>query len=145
MITNQKGLALIKQFEGLRVKAYKCPGGIWTIGYGHTSGVRPEDTITESQAEQFLIQDIKEVELTLKYLLTGALVNENQWSALVSLVFNIGLGAFSRSTLRKLLPYSKTRAADEFLNWNKAGGKTMAGLLKRRKAERALFLEIPTN
>jgi lysozyme len=145
MIMNEEGLKIIKKYETFKPVAYQCPRKIWTIGYGHTKGVRPGDKITKAQAEELLRQDIDEVERKLKYLVIGAMLNVDQWSALVSLVFNIGLGHFERSTLRKLLPYSKEKAAEEFSKWIYCDGVPLNGLKKRRLAERALFLGTARN
>lgn len=140
MKTGQKGLDIIKKYEGLRLQAYLCPAGVWTIGHGHTSNVTPDDEINEAQAEDLLKSDIAPIE---KYLTLS--VNQNQFDALVSLIFNIGIGNFESSTLYRL---AKNNVNDidipaQFLRWNKArvnGILTeLPGLTKRRKEESELY------
>lgn len=136
---NDSALNLIKQAEGLRNTAYKCPAGVWTIGYGHTSGVRKGMRCTETQAEVWLMDDLRESEQAVDYLVKVPLT-DNQRGALVSFVFNVGAGNFASSTLlRKLNAGDYAGAADEFAHWNKAGGKVLAGLTRRRAAEAELF------
>ncbi|MBE9059562.1 lysozyme [cf. Phormidesmis sp. LEGE 11477] len=138
--TNKNGLLLIKSFEGLRLKAYKDAVGIWTIGYGTTRGVRPGQVISEAQAVEFLRADLARFEKSINEVIQAA-INDNQFSALACFTYNVGPGAFRSSTLLRRLNGSDVRgAADELLRWDKAGGRTLAGLTRRRKAERALFL-----
>ena len=141
MKTNIAGLSLIKSFEGCELAAYKCPAGIWTVGYGHTgSDVVPGLIITTHRAEELLQADLAKFEQAVTKALKVA-VTPNQFAALVSLAYNIGGGALAKSTLIKRLNAGKTQeAADQFLAWNKAGGKVLKGLSRRREAERALFL-----
>lgn len=140
MKINDKGLQIIKDFEGCRLKAYICPAGVWTIGYGHTANVKPDMVITSTDAERLLRQDLKRFEEAVSSLVKVP-VTPNQFSALVSFTFNIGVGALRNSTLlRKLNSSNYKGAAEEFLRWNKANGKVLPGLTKRRKAERDLFL-----
>lgn len=139
MKLNAAGLELIKRFEGLRLKAYKCPAGVWTIGWGHTKDVKAGQEITEHQAEAILDVDLDAYESAVEELCPGA--NENQFAALVSFAFNLGVNALTKSTLRrKYLAGDAEGAANEFLKWTRAGGNVLAGLVKRRKAERDLFL-----
>jgi lysozyme len=140
--TNAAGIALIKRFEGLRLEAYLCPAGVWTIGYGHTgNNVLPGSKITEHQANAILDVDLDKFERGVEALLPGVPLTDNEFAALVSLSFNIGLSRFEKSTLReKLLLRDKPGAAAEFLKWRLAAGKVLPGLVKRRAAERALFL-----
>jgi lysozyme len=135
------GLALLKRHEGLRLAAYRDPVGILTIGYGHTgTDVHEGQTITEERAEDLLRQDVGTAERAVARLVTVPL-NDNQRDALASFVFNVGVRAFERSTLlQKLNQGNYSGAADELLRWDKAGGNTLAGLARRRKDERALFL-----
>lgn len=145
MKINQEGLALIKAFEGLSLTAYQDVAGIWTIGYGHTKGVTAGTTITEAEAEALLRDDVKDAERAVERLVKVA-INENEFSALVSLVFNIGEGAFARSTaLKRLNKGNREEAAAAIELWNKAtiNGKkeTIPGLVRRRAAEKALFLK----
>ncbi len=134
------GLALIKQFEGRELTAYKCPADVWTIGYGSTGPhVKPGMTITESEAEQLLRDDLDRFEASVARCVPNA--TQNEFDAMVSLAFNIGTAGFERSSvLKRLLAGDKAGAADAFLMWNKAGGRVLAGLTRRRQAERELFL-----
>jgi lysozyme len=134
------GLNLIKRFEGLRLQAYQCSAGVWTIGYGHTSGVRPGDIIDEAQAGIFLRRDVAASENIVRRFVTVAL-NQHQFDALVSFVFNLGSGNFAASTLlRKLNASDYAGAAEEFSRWVHADGKPLPGLVRRREAERHLFM-----
>lgn len=143
MRISQKGIDLIKKFEGCRLTAYKCPAGLWTIGYGHTNGVTKGQKISQKQAEDFLREDIEKFENGVNKYVSVAL-NQNQFDALVSFCYNCGLGAFKNSTLRKKLNAKNyAGAAKEFLRWNKSCGVVLSGLTRRRKAEKALFEEIP--
>jgi lysozyme len=142
MKTNESGLALIRQFEGCRLKAYKCPAGVWTIGYGWTHGVKPTDQWTQAQAEEMLVKGLDQYENAVQSAIGAHATTSNQFSALVSICYNIGAGNFVKSSMlrhHKAGDYAK--AADAFLLWNKAGGKVLNGLTKRRQAERALYLE----
>lgn len=134
------GLNLVKHFEGLYLKAYLCPANVWTIGYGHTKNVKPGDVINEKKAEELLRQDMDRFETGVTRLVKVPL-KQRQFDALVSFSFNVGLGALRRSTLlSKLNKGNYKAAADEFKRWNKGGGKVLRGLVRRRKAERDLFL-----
>jgi lysozyme len=141
MRTNIAGLSLIKSFEGCELTAYKCPAGVLTIGYGHTGAdVKPGQVITAHRAEELLQGDLARFERAVEASLKVS-VTPNQFAALVSLAYNIGGAALAKSTLIKRLNAGKTQeAADQFLAWNKAGGKVLKGLARRREAERALFL-----
>lgn len=131
---------IIKHFEGLRLEAYKCPAGVLTIGYGHTSEVFEGMTISEERAEQLLIMDIADAETAVNTLVTVEL-NQNQFDALVSFVFNLGSGNFSSSTLLKVLNKGNyLECANQFRKWNRADGKVLEGLKKRRAAESLLFM-----
>lgn len=131
---------IIKEFEGLRLEAYRCPANIPTIGYGHTAGVNMGDTITLDDAEALLSDDIIDSERAVNaYVKVG--ITQSQFDALVSFTYNVGGGNFKRSTLLSKLNSGDIQgAADEFLRWNKSGGRTLAGLVRRREAERKLFL-----
>jgi len=138
---NEAGKDIIRQSEGLRLTAYLCPAGKLTIGYGHTGpDVKTGMTITEDQANALLSQDL----VTAEKAISGAVsvtITDNQFSALVSFVFNLGAGNFLGSTLLKKLNANDIfGAADEFPRWNKVNGKVLAGLTRRREAEKALFL-----
>lgn len=133
---------IIKEFEGLRLEAYKCPADVWTIGYGHTRGVIPGDVITKKEAEAFLSEDVEDAESAVNEYVNVKL-NQNQFDALVSFVYNLGAGNFKSSTLlRKLNQGDYLGAANEFERWNKAGGKVLNGLVRRRKAESNLFIGV---
>lgn len=139
MELSEEGIALIKQFEGLRHEAYQCPAGIWTIGYGHTADVRPGDIITAEQADAFLLQDVAESEIAVNRQVTTVLT-QNQFDALVSFVFNLGSNNFRASTLlKKLNTGDNIGAAAELMRWVYAGGKPSPGLIRRREAEKLLF------
>jgi lysozyme len=141
MKISQKGLAVIKQFEGLRLTAYKCPAGVLTIGYGSTGAhVKHGMTIIEQEAERLLLDDISRFEVGVQEVIKQPLT-QGQFDGLVSFSFNVGLGALRESTLAaKLKSGDVAGAANEFTRWNKAGGKVLPGLVKRREAERALFV-----
>lgn len=138
---NEKGLELIKKFEGLRLEPYICSGGKKTVGYGHTGDLaRADRRITEIEAEAALRQDLRGAERDVERLVKVP-VSDNQFSALVSFVFNLGAGSLSRSTLlRKLNTGDYTGASEEFWKWRRAGGKILKGLVRRRAAEKELFL-----
>ena len=139
MKTSPKGIALIKEFEGLRLKAYKCPGGVWTIGYAHTAGVKPGMVITEKQAEEYLKADLIAFEKYLNGL--GLALNQNQFDALISFIYNIGTGNFTSSTLlRKIrLNPQDNSIMDDFLRWVYSKVRVLPGLKRRRLAEMKLY------
>lgn len=141
MKISQKGVKLIQDFEGLELKAYKDSIGVLTIGYGSTGPhVSMGMTITKEQAEQLLKKDLERFEKGVSDLVKVPL-NQNQFDSLVSFSFNLGLGNLRSSTLLKKLNASDyVGAAAEFHRWNRAGGKVLAGLTRRRIAERDLFL-----
>ena len=141
MTTSALGIALIRQFEGLRTCAYLDAAGIWTIGYGHTGDeVRSGARIDAAQADALLRQDLGKAEETVRSLVTQALAQAS-FDALVSFVFNVGASAFAGSTLlRRLNAGDVEGAAAEFERWQYAGGRVLPGLLRRRIAERTLFL-----
>lgn len=140
MKINNKGLELIKKYEGCRLLAYKCPAGVWTIGYGHTQDVKSGMAITKADAERLLLQDIKRFEEGVEALVKVPLTS-NQFSALVSFAFNCGLAALRSSTLLKKLNIGDLNgAAREILRWDKVNKKPVEGLTKRRKEEQKLFL-----
>lgn len=130
---------LIKQFEGLRLKAYLCPAGIWTIGYGHTSGVSPNSFITIQEADEYLHRDVATIEMQLNKL--NLSLRQCQWDAIVSFVFNVGIGNFKASTLLAKIRINPddNSIIDELLRWVYANGKVMKGLQKRRLAEMKLY------
>ncbi len=146
MKTSNPGINLIKSFEGKRLKAYDDSVGVWTIGYGTTkypNGIRVKkgDTCTQSQAEEYLKNDLVKFENAINKLVKVPLT-QNQFDALASFTYNLGEANLSSSTLLKKLNAKDYKgAAAEFLKWNKAGGKILSGLIKRRKAEMELFLK----
>ncbi|EOG1837700.1 lysozyme [Enterobacter hormaechei] len=145
MQTSDKGIALIKQFEGCKLTAYQDSVGAWTIGYGWTKPVdgkpiRAGMTIKQETAERLLKTGLVSYESDVSRLVKVGLT-QGQFDALVSFTYNLGARSLSTSTLlRKLNAGDYAGAADEFLRWNKAGGKVLNGLTRRREAERALFL-----
>ncbi|SFQ45605.1 lysozyme [Geopseudomonas sagittaria] len=139
MRTSEKGLALIRQFEGLRLRAYKCPAGIPTIGYGHTAGVKMGQEITRERAEELLLAEVDRFAGYVERLVTVPLT-QGQFDALVAWTYNLGPGALEKSTmLRRLNAGDYASAAAELERWNRAGGQVLAGLVRRRAAERAMF------
>ena len=145
MQTSDKGIALIKQFERCKLTAYQDSVGVWTIGYGWTQPVdgkpiRAGMTIKQETAERLLKTGLVSYEIDVSRLVKVSLT-QGQFDALVSFTYNLGARSLSTSTLlRKLNAGDYAGAADEFLRWNKAGGKVLNGLTRRREAERALFL-----
>lgn len=134
-------IPLIKEFEGCKLKAYLCPANVWTIGYGHTDGVKEGDEITQQEADRLLASDVDLFTAGVQRLVTSD-INRNQLGALVSFAYNLGLGNLRHSTLLKLVNAGDfVGAANQFPRWNKAGGKVLAGLTRRREAERQLFLK----
>lgn len=145
MQTSDKGIALIKQFEGCKLTAYQDSVGVWTIGYGWTQPVygkpiRAGMTIKQETAERLLKTGLVRYESDVSRLVKVGLT-QGQFDALVSFTYNLGARSLSTSTLlRRLNAGDYAGAADEFLRWNKAGGKVLNGLTRRREAERDLFL-----
>ena len=137
MQTSTRGLEAIKQFEGLRLKAYQCSAGIWTIGYGHTAGVKRGMVITKAQAEAFLLADIARFESGVLKLTAPRQLTQGQFDALVSFAFNTGLAALEGSTLLRKI---KAGAPDseivtQFSRWVYAAGRRLPGLVSRRAWE----------
>ena len=145
MHINERGIEMVKSFEGLALKPYLRPANVWTMGYGATVGSddKPIDLDMEpiSEAEALLLRDLESSEGSVSRLIKTALT-ENQFSALTSFTFNVGAGALQRSTLRMKLNRGEVQnAADEFPKWKFANKRILAGLVRRRAAERALFLD----
>ena len=140
MITNDAALAIIREREGLRLQAYRDVRGIPTVGYGHTGpDVHRDLTIDEEVAEQLLEDDLHDAEVAVEDYVDVEL-QQHEFDALVSFVFNVGSGNFSNSTMLKLLNNGdRYAAALQFARWNKSGGKVSNGLIRRRKAEQRLF------
>ena len=131
---------IIREFEGLRLTAYKCPAGVWTIGYGHTGkGVHEGLVCTTEDATRWLYADMLEADKAIDELVEVPL-SENQHASLLSFIFNVGRGAFRSSTLLRLLNAGNYASASlQFARWDKAGKVQLPGLVKRRVAERKLF------
>lgn len=143
MTTSLFGRKFIEMFEGFAPSAYQDQRGIWTIGYGHTSGVKQGHAVTMGEADQFMADDLKTAEDAINRLVKTGLT-QNQFDALVSLVFNIGEGNFANSTvLRDLNALQYAGAAIAITFWNRTNGTVNPGLVRRREAEKALFLTVP--
>lgn len=139
MKPSERGLALIRQFEGLRLSAYRCAAGVLTIGWGTTKGVKMGMEITRDEADRLLMEDVQRFADHVAALVKVPL-NQNQIDALTSFVYNVGPAAFGKSTMLKLINQGLLEdAANQFVRWNKAGGKVLAGLTARRAAEKKLF------
>ena len=141
MKLGERGTEILKYFEGCKLTAYQDSVGVWTIGYGHTKGVFDGMTITQEEAEQMLLTEHEEYEGYIENMVTVPLT-QNQFDALVVWIYNLGPTNFKNSTLLKELNAGNYNAAgQEITRWNKAGGKVLAGLVKRREAEAELFNE----
>ena len=141
MKLGERGTEILKYFEGCKLTAYQDSVGVWTIGYGHTKGVYNGMTITQEEAEQMLLTELEEYEGYIEDMVTVPLT-QNQFDALVVWIYNLGPTNFKNSTLLKELNAGNYNAAgQEITRWNKAGGKVLAGLVKRREAEAELFNE----
>ena len=134
--TGQAGIKLITSFEGCRLTAYKCPAGVWTIGYGHTRGVQQGQTITKAQAARLLAEDLERYEDNVNKYYDRYRWSQNEFDALVSFAYNVG----SIDKLTAGGTRSRQEIADKMLLYNKANGKVLAGLTRRRQAERELFV-----
>lgn len=139
MKIGSKGLTLIKHFEGFQSKAYICPAGVLTIGYGTTKNVKKGQVVTEAEANALLMADVAAFEKTVTSLVNVPLSQE-QFDALVAFTYNVGADAFRTSTLLKLLNQGKySEVPAQMARWNKGNGKVLAGLVKRRESEGVLF------
>ena len=139
MEISQEGVSLIKKFEGCELKAYRCAANVLTIGYGSTKGVKEGDSITQEDADKLLMHEIKEYEGYINDLVEVDL-EQNQFDALVSWVFNLGPAKLKSSTLLKVLNAKDYEGVPaQIKRWNKAGGKVLQGLVRRREAESLLF------
>lgn len=139
--TSNEALQAICNFEGLRLKAYKCPAGVWTIGVGHTRGVYKGQKITKEQAYEYLRQDIAPIETYLNK--QHICKTQGQFDALVDFIFNLGIGNFRSSTLRKYIiaGYSDEKICAQFKRWVYAAGKKLKGLVKRRAWECEMWVK----
>lgn len=140
MNTSQKGLDLIKKYEGCKLYAYRCPAGVLTIGYGHTNGVKAGQAITQAQAEQFLREDIRPLETLLNDMRLN--FKQNQFDALISWIFNLGAANFKSSTMYKkiIARADDLDITDQMVKWYNAAGRPLLGLKKRRVEEANMFL-----
>lgn len=139
MKINKAGIELIKSFEGCRLKAYRCAAGVLTIGWGHTAGVKEGQTITQQQADEFLLKDLAKFEKAVNAISQD--FNENQFSALVSFAFNCGV----RNLNQLCNGRTKAEIGSKMLLYNKANGKVLAGLTRRRRAENKLYNTDPVS
>ena len=138
-IISNKGISLIKDFEGFRSHAYQDAAGVWTIGYGHTKGVQPNDIISAAQGDKMLSDELTEYENYVSTLVIVPL-HQHQFDALVSWTYNLGPTNLKNSTLLEVLNKGRyDLVPDEMRRWNKAGGKELEGLTRRREAEALLF------
>lgn len=147
MKVNAEGYALLKRFEGCILKAYKCPAGVWTIGFGNTfyedgTKVKEGDVITQQRADELAKFIVEQFADSIRAMIKQPL-NENQFSACVSLAYNIGTGGFKKSSVLRKLNVNPTdpTIADSFRLWNKGGGVILKGLVRRREAEIALYFK----
>ncbi len=139
MNISQEGLSLIKKFEGCELEAYKCAAGVWTKGYGSTKNVKEGDTLTQEEADELLLHEMDEYESYIKDNVTSDL-DQNQFDALVSWVFNLGPSNLKASTMLKVVNAGDMKEVPaQIKRWNKANGKTLQGLIRRREAEALLF------
>lgn len=133
---SQNCIDLVKKYEGCKLTAYKCPAGVWTIGYGHTAGVKQGQTITQKQAEDFLRSDLGAFESKVMKYNTKYFWTQNELDALVSFAYNVG----SIDQLTANGTRTKKQIAEKILAYNKGGGKVLAGLVRRRQEEQKMFL-----
>ena len=140
MNISKEGLSLIKKFEGCELEAYLCPAGVWTIGYGHTKDVKEGDKINKEEADYLLQEEMIEYESYINDFVEVPL-NQNQFDALCSWVYNLGPTNLKNSTMLRVLNEEKyADVPQEIKRWNKAGGEVLDGLIKRREAESKIFL-----
>lgn len=143
MRTSQRGIDLIKEFEGFCPTVYRCPGGVYTIGYGHTRDVELGDMCTKEEAEQYLKEDLRDAEEMVEHLVKVPL-KQHQFDALVSLIYNIGASNFYSSTIREVIN-SQSKDIEEYrkawMMWVKSKKKVLKGLIRRRTAEFELFCD----
>lgn len=140
MKVSQKGIKLIKDFEGCKLAAYKDSVGVWTIGWGNTSHAKAGMKITQAQADKFLLEDLVPVEKCLNNL--GVVLTQNKFDSLCSWIFNLGIGSFNSSTMKKYIvaKCSDIDVTDQMVKWCNAGGRPLLGLKKRRVAEANMYL-----
>lgn len=136
-------IKLIKDFEGFSAEAYKCPAGVWTIGYGWTHGVKEGDVITKDEASKLVEQEVMKIAKQVENALGNEIfsqLNEKQISALIDFVYNLGIGTFKQSSLYRLIMQGKFDEAGQIFDlYVKGGGKVLPGLVRRREAEKELW------
>jgi len=138
--TSAEGVTLIKKFEGCELEAYQCSANVWTIGYGHTRGVEDGDSCSQEDAERMLVEDLEEFEGYVNDIVECPL-EQNQFDALVAWTYNLGPTNLRESTLLiRLNEEDYNDVPTQIRRWNKAGGKVLDGLVRRREAEALLFL-----
>ena len=139
MEISQEGLSLIKKFEGCKLQSYKCAAGVWTIGYGSTNGIEEGMEISQESADMLLLEDVEVFEKAVNELVEVPL-EQNQFDSLISWTFNLGPTNLKNSTLLKVLNNKNyDEVPTQIKRWNKAGGKVLQGLIRRREAEALLF------
>ena len=139
MEISQEGLSLIKKFEGCKLQSYKCAAGVWTIGYGSTNGIEEGMEISQERADMLLLEDVEVFEKAVNELVEVPL-EQNQFDSLISWTFNLGPTNLKNSTLLKVLNNKNyDEVPTQIKRWNKAGGKVIQGLIRRREAEALLF------
>lgn len=139
MKISQEGLSLIKKFEGCEYNSYKCAANVWTIGYGHTEGVKEGDLVSQQEAEKLLEKDVEVFEKAVNDAVEVP-ISQSQFDALVSWTFNLGSGSLNSSTmLKKLNNQEYDEVPAQIKRWNKACGKVLQGLVRRREAEALLY------
>ena len=139
MEISQEGLSLIKKFEGCKLQSYKCAAGVWTIGYGSTNGIEEGMEISQERADMLLLEDVEVFEKAVNELVEVPL-EQNQFDSLISWTFNLGPTNLKNSTLLKVLNNKNyDEVPTQIKRWNKAGGKVLQGLIRRREAEALLF------
>ena len=142
MNISNKGLELIKSFEGCHLKAYRCPAGVWTIGWGHTNGVYEGMKISQAQADQFLYEDVQRFVNAVNQYQSRFNFNQNEFDALVSFTYNCGAGSLANVMA---CCNTKQEIAEECKLYNKGGGVVLAGLVRRREEEYQLFMSGSSN
>ena len=140
MTTSEKGLDFIKSYEGLKLEAYKCPAGVWTIGYGTTKNVVKGMKITKEQADELFLKDIAPIERALNLL--GVNFRQEEFDSLCSWIYNLGMGNFNASTMKKRIVADAPdlEITDQMVKWVNAGGTPLLGLKRRRVAEANMWL-----
>jgi len=140
MQISEEGLSIIKKFEGCELESYLCPAGVWTIGYGHTKGVKEGDKINKEEAEYLLQEEMIEYESYINDLVEVPL-QQHMFDALVSWVYNLGSGNLQSSTLLRVLNEGKyDEVPAQIRRWNKSNGQVLEGLVRRREAEAVMFM-----